>query len=208
MDEIRAFVEEAHNARVRTASHAQGTPGIKNALVAGIDSIEHGIYLDDECIDMMIEQGTCLVPTLAIVDAIVTHGREAGVMEGSVRKAERVQEAHIASFKKAFAAGVTCGLGTDYLSDPMSPMGANAIELEIYVDRVGLSPMEAIVCATGNNARVLGLEDELGTLEAGKLADLLVVDGDPLEDIGVLRDKGNLITVLKAGQPVPRLPMM
>jgi imidazolonepropionase-like amidohydrolase len=207
MDEIRAFVEEARNARVRTAAHAQGTQGIKNALIAGIDSIEHGFYLDDECIEMMVEQGACLVPTLAILDVIVTRGHEAGVMERSVRKAENVQEANIESFKKAFAAGVTCGLGTDYLGGPFTPMGANAIELEIYVDKVGLSPMDAIVCATRNNAQVMGLEKELGTLEAGKLADLLVVDGDPLEDIGVLRDKAKIETVLKAGKPVPRLPL-
>jgi imidazolonepropionase-like amidohydrolase len=205
-EEIRAFVEEARNARVRTAAHAQGTQGIKNAVQAGIDSIEHGMYLDDECIEMMLDNGTCLVPTLAIVDAIATHGREVGVMETSVRKAERVQEDHRESFQRAFAAGVTCGLGTDYLSDPMTPMGHNAVELEMYVERAGLSPMDAIVCATRNNATVLGLEGELGTVETGKLADLLVVEGDPLEDISILRDKANITTVLKAGNPVPRLP--
>jgi imidazolonepropionase-like amidohydrolase len=205
MDEIRAFVEEAKNAGVRTATHAQGTQGIKNAVLAGIDSVEHGIYLDDETIELMLERGTMLVPTLAIVDVIVTKGREVGVREASVLKAEQVQAVHIESFKKANQAGIICGLGTDYLSAPSSPHGENAVELDIYVNKIGLSAMETIVCATRNNARILGLEKELGTLEAGKQADLLVVDGDPLADITVLRDKARILTVLKAGQPVPRL---
>jgi imidazolonepropionase-like amidohydrolase len=206
MDEIRAFVEEAGNAGVRTGTHAQATQGIKNAVLAGVDNIDHGVYLDDEVIELMMERGTTLVPTLAVVDAIVTHGRKAGVFEASVRKAESVQAAHIASFKKAFAAGVLCGLGTDYLSDPTSPMGANADELVMYVDKVGLSPMDAIVCATRNNAIVLGLQDEIGTLEAAKQADLIVVDGDPLADISVLRDRDRILAVYKGGQAAPRMP--
>ena len=207
VDEIRALVKVARNARVRTAAHAQGLQGIKNALIAGIDSIEHGFYLDDECIEMMLDQGTYLVPTFAAFEAIIAHGRKAetGAKEQFVRKAEKAQEAHVESFKKAFNAGVTCGLGTDYPCDPFAPMGANAAELEIYVNKVGLSPMDTIVCATRNNAQVLGLEKELGTLEAGKLADLLVVDANPLDDIGVLRDKTKIDTVLKAGKPIPRL---
>ena len=206
MDEIRAFVEEAKNAGVRSGTHAQGTQGIKNAVLAGVDNVDHGIYLDDEAIALMVERGTTLVPTLAVLEAIVSHGRNEGVLETSVRKAESVQAAHIASFKKALAAGVVCGLGTDYLSDPKSPMGANADELVMYVNKVGLTPMEAIVCATRNNAIVLGLQDEIGTLEAGKQADLIVVDGDPLADISVLRDREKIVAVYKGGEAVPRMP--
>ncbi|MGB2956396.1 MAG: amidohydrolase family protein [Anaerolineales bacterium] len=209
LDEIRAFVEVAQNARVRTAAHAQGLQGIKNALIAGVDSIEHGFYLDDECIEMMLNQGTYLVPTFAAIEAIIAHGRksETATEEQYVRKAEKAQEAHVESFKKAFKAGVTCGLGSDYPCDPFAPMGTNAAELEIYVNKVGLSPMDTIVCATKNNAQVLGLERELGTLEVGKLADLLVVSGNPLDDISILRDKAKIDTVLKAGKPIPRLPL-
>lgn len=206
MEEILAFVEEARNAGLRTGSHAQGTRGIKNAVLAGVDNIEHGIYLDDEVIALMLQRGTTLVPTLAIVDSIVKNGRKAGVLESSVRKAESVQAAHIASFKKAYAAGVVCGSGTDYLGDPMSPMGANADELLIYVNQVGLSPMEAIVCATRNNAIVLGMQDRIGTLEPGKQADLIVVDGDPLADISVLRLREKILTVFKGGRVMPRMP--
>ncbi|NIV32347.1 MAG: amidohydrolase family protein [Anaerolineae bacterium] len=206
MDEIRAFVEEAKHAGVRTGTHAQGTQGIKNAVLAGVDNVDHGVYLDDEVIALMVERGTTLVPTMSVLEAIVRHGRQEGVLEASVRKAESVQSAHIASFKKALAAGVVCGLGTDYLSDPRSPMGANADELVNYVNKVGLSPMEAIVCATRNNALVLGLQDEIGTLEAGKQADLIIVEGDPLADISVLRDRKKIVEVYKGGKAVPRMP--
>jgi imidazolonepropionase-like amidohydrolase len=206
MDEIRAFVEEARNAGVRTGTHALATQGIKNAVLAGVDNVDHGAYLDDETIELMVERGTTLVPTLSIVDAIVTQGRKAGVLEASVRKAESAQAALFASFKRAFAAGIVCGLGTDYLSDPTSPMGANADELVMYVDRMGLSPMDALVCATRNNSIVLGLQNEIGTLEAGKQADLIVVDGDPLADISVLRDREKILTVYKGGQAAPRIP--
>jgi len=205
MEEIQAFVEEAGNASVKTATHAQGTQGIKNALLAGIDSIEHGFYLDDECIELMLKQGTYLVPTFAVAEAIASKVLEVGVMESSVRKARSIQEAQIKAFKKAYQAGVKCGLGTDYLSDPLSPMGGNAIELEMYVKKAGLSPMEAIVCATRNNAGLLGLGDQLGTLEAGKLADAIVVDGDPLQDVTLLKARERITHVFKRGLPVPRL---
>lgn len=205
LEEIRAFVEEAKNAEVLTSSHAQGTLGIKNALKCGIDSIEHGFFLDDECIELMLNNGAALIPTLAIVDAIATKGPQAGVKETSVEKARIAQKAHLASFTKAYRSGVLCGLGTDYLTDPMTPMGENAVELELYVKRAGLSPMEALVCATRNNAKILGLSEKTGTLEPGKWADFLVVDGDPSKDISVLRDKEKIVEVYKEGHRVPRL---
>jgi imidazolonepropionase-like amidohydrolase len=205
LEEIRAFVEEAANVGVRTSSHAQGTRGIKNALVGGVKVIEHGFWLDDECIDLMVKNNHYLVPTLAIVDTIVVNGAKIGVLPHSIQKAKFAQEAHLASFKKAYKAGVFCGLGTDYLTDPMSPMGENAVELEMYVKRAGLTPMQTIVCATKNNAEVLDMSDKIGTLEAGKLADVIVVDGDPLVDIAVLRNRKNILKIYKGGNEVPRL---
>ncbi|MBW2368908.1 MAG: amidohydrolase family protein, partial [Deltaproteobacteria bacterium] len=206
MEEVRAFSEEARNAEVKTTTHCHGAQGIKNAILGGIDCIEHGTLMDDECVELMVKHGTHLVPTFAIVDAIVTNGRKMGVMEGSVRKAEAVTKHHMNSFLSAYKAGVTCGLGTDYLSDPMSPHGENAVELDIYVNKAGLTPMETIVCATKNNAIILNLEKDLGTLEAGKLADVLVVNGNPLDDITLLRDKTRITEIYKEGTPVPRLP--
>ncbi len=204
LEEIRAFVEEAKNAEVLTSSHAQGTLGIKNALFCGIDCIEHGFYLDDECIELLLENKAALVPALAIVDAIAFKGPKAGVIESSVQKARVAQKAHLASFKKAYAAGVLCGLGTDYLTDPMTPMGENAVELELYVQKAGLSPMETLVCATKNNAKILGLEGRTGTLDPGCRADILVVDGDPSLDISVLRRRDKITSIYKEGKLVPR----
>ncbi|UCC38577.1 MAG: amidohydrolase family protein [Candidatus Aminicenantes bacterium] len=153
---------------------------------------------------MMIKQGTYLIPTLAILKAIIEGGTKAGVPETSLEKAKAVYDVHRKSFEMAWKAGVKVGLGTDYLSDPMSPMGENAVELKLYVE-AGRSPMEAIVAATKINSEVLGKEDELGTLEKGKLADLIVVNGDPLTDISILCDKSNIISVYKSGRKVPRL---
>jgi len=204
VEEIKAIVEEAHNAGVKVSSHAQGTKGIKNALLGGVDTIEHGIFLDDEAIEKMIKQNTYLIPTLAIAEAIITGGIEAGVPEVSLNKAREVQGINLASFVRAWKAGVKIGLGTDYMSDPMTPMGKNAVELELYV-KAGLSPMEAIVCATKNNSEALGINDTLGTLEAGRLADLIIVCGNPLNNIGLLKDKRNIMRVYKGGEMIQRL---
>ena len=205
IDEIKAFVAEAENVGFRTSTHAQGTRGIKNALTGGVKVIEHGFYLDDECLELMVKGNHYLVPTLAIVDAIVVHGPKVGVLPHSIHKAKIAQERHLESFKRGYKAGVVCGLGTDYLTDPMTPMGANAIELEMYVNRAGLTPMETIVCATKNNAEILDMGDQIGTLEPGKLADIIVVEGDPVQNIAVLADRKNILRIYKGGQEVPRL---
>jgi imidazolonepropionase-like amidohydrolase len=205
VDEIKAFVEEAENVGFRTSTHAQGTRGIMNALKGGVKVIEHGFYLDDECLEWMVKNEHYLVPTLSIVDAIVLHGSEAGVLPYSIHKAKIAQKEHLKSFQRAYKAGVLCGLGTDYLTDPLSPMGQNAVELEMYVKRAGLTPMQAIVCATRNNAEVLDMADKVGTLEPGKLADIVVVDGNPLSDISILRDKKKIFNVYKGGTEIPRL---
>jgi len=204
VEEIQAFVEEACNWGCRTAAHAQGTRGIKNALVAGVNSIEHGFYLDDECLDLMVKQNSFLVPALVVVDFIANKGLQAGILESSVNKARVAQKAHLESIQKAYDAGVTMGLGTDFLTGPTFPMGENAIELELYVKQIGMTPMETIVCATRNNAAVLDLAEKIGTLEPGKCADVLVVEGDPLEDIAILRDRKNILNVYKAGVEIPR----
>ena len=206
LEEIRAFTEEARNAGVKTASHCHGAQGAKNAIIGGIDCIEHGTMIDEECVELMIKHKVNLVPTFSIGFAVVTRGRELGVMEESVRKAEVVGKRHVENFLMAYRAGVTCGLGTDSLSDPMSPHGMSANELDIYVNKAGLSPMEAIVCATKNNAVILDREGEIGTLEAGKFADLIIVDGDPLADITILKDKERICAVYKDGVKVLRLP--
>ena len=206
LEEMQAFTEEARNWGVRTGAHAHATRGIKQALLAGVDRIEHGFYLDGECLDLMVKQNSFLVPTLVVVDFIAHKGIDAGIPEINVKKAQAHQKAHLESIKKAYQAGVTIGLGTDFIASQMFPMGNNAIELELYVKRVGMTPMETIVCATRNNATVLDLADTIGTLEPNKEADLLVVEGNPLEDITILKDKTKIVTIYKGGREVPRLP--
>ena len=207
VDEIKAITEEAHALGKKVAAHAQGNQGIKNALLGGVDTIEHGIYLDDEAVEMLLDREAFLIPTLAVVEAILVGGPKAGIREVSLKKARSIGEDHLKSFNLAWRAGVKIGLGTDYFLSPLvigEFMGNHAKELELYV-RAGLSPLEAIVCATGNNAQALGLADSLGTIEAGKRADILVVRGDPLADITILQDRANIETVYKAGRPAQRL---
>jgi len=196
-EEMRAAIEEAKKAGKITASHAQGLTGIKNAIRAGIGSIEHGIYLDQEACEMMIENDVYLVPTLSAPYWIVTKGREAGIPEYAVAKTERVIETHNASFRLALKMGVKIAMGTD-ASTPFNEHGKNSSELKLMVQE-GMTPMQAILAATKNGAELLGLSDQIGTVEPGKQADLLVIDGNPLEDIETI---DNVHLVFKGGKVV------
>ncbi len=197
-EELRGGVEEAHKAGRKTASHAQGNQGIKNALRAGIDSIEHGVFLDDEAIDLFLEKKAALVPTISAPFHILEKGIKAGVPAYAVEKTRKVKQIHIASARKAIRAGVTVVMGTD-AGTPFNGHGENMKELELLVG-LGLSPMQSIVAATGMAAEVLGWSDRVGTIEKGKLADLIVVEGDPLKDITILQKKEKIVAVMKEGQ--------
>ncbi|RGZ00986.1 amidohydrolase family protein [Clostridium sp. AM58-1XD] len=184
MEEMAAAVAEAHRADKRTASHAQGTTGIKNAVMAGIDSIEHGIYLDDEVIQMMLDRGTYLVPTLLAPLVIVEGGDQAGLPDFIMRKARLVLDVHRESFRKALKAGVKIAMGTD-AGTPLNRHDQSFRELELMVDN-GMTAMEAIVAATKTGAELLKVDDKYGTLEKGKMADLIVLSENPVENIGTL----------------------
>jgi imidazolonepropionase-like amidohydrolase len=177
-DELAVLVGEANAAGIPVMAHAQGANGIKAALRAGVRSIEHGIYLDDEAIALLLERGAFLVPTL-VAPLGVIEAAEAGaaIPEPQVRKAREVVEAHRDSVRRAIRAGVRVALGTDA---PISPHGANLRELEQLV-AVGMTPGQALVAATGAAADLCGVADWLGTVEVGKRADLVVVRGDPLD---------------------------
>ena len=186
-DEIRAIVNEAHRMGRRVAAHAQATQGIKNGILAGVDSIEHGIYLDEEACAWMRERNTTLVPTLAYFYRIATLGEGLGSPAYAVRKAKEVVEAHMKSFALAMRMGLTIGMGTDFEGSALFPHGENATEFELMVEG-GMAERDVIIAATSTNAAILGIERKVGTVEAGKLADLIAVPGDPLKDISRLRE--------------------
>ncbi len=183
-DELAMLVKEAANQGKSVMAHAQATEGIKNAIRAGIRSIEHGIYLDDEAIQMMLDNGTYLVPTL-IAPGGVRKAARAGVQisEASLRKAVEVEAAHRDSFRKAVEAGVRIAMGTD---SGVTPHGENLEELEA-MHALGMAKTDVLRSTTIVAAQLMGLDHLVGSLEPGKLADLVIVDGNPL-DFGGLRN--------------------
>lgn len=198
VEEIATAVYEAAAQEKRCMAHAQGSQGIKNALLAGVASIEHGVYLNDELIDLMLEKDVYLVPTLVAPVAVVEFAKEHPdiLPPMMAAKAIGVIEAHQRSFRLAVQAGVKVAMGTD---SGVGKHGENGRELVLMAEN-GMTPMQAIVASTANAARLLHLDENLGTLEVGKLADVVVVDGDVLEDISKIADPGKVKLVLKGGR--------
>jgi imidazolonepropionase-like amidohydrolase len=194
--ELAAGVEEAHKAFRVAAAHAQSTAGIKNAVRAGIDSIEHGVWLDDEAIQMMAERGTYLVATLTAPAVMAEGGTDAGIAPYAVQKSNLVLDDHIASFQAAVRAGVRVAMGTDQ-GTPLSRPGENAQEA-LRMARYGLSPAAAIMATTAWAADLVGLE--AGRLEARRLADVAVFNRDPLADVSVLADRTAIELVIAGGR--------
>ena len=193
-DELEQVAREAHNAGRRAACHAIGNEGIKNAIRAGIDSIEHGFYLDDEALELALDHGTFLVPTLIAVNQIVNNGKTGTMPDWVVEKAESESGHHRESFAAAVKSGMKIAAGTD-AGTPFNPHTYLAQELALMVE-YGLRPMDAIVAATSSAAENLGLAPQVGTLDVGRLADLIVVDGDPVADISAV---GRVRFVMKDG---------
>ncbi len=192
VDELEAVAREAHNAGKRATTHAIGGQGIKNAMKAGIDSIEHGFYLDDEALEMAVSQGTYLIPTLIAVNRIVDNGDS--IPEWVVKKARSESGHHRDSFVAAVKSGMKVAAGTD-AGTPFNTHADLASELETMVE-FGMSATNALVAATRNAAENLDMLHDIGTLEVGKLADLIVVRGDPTSDISATRD---VLLVCKEG---------
>ncbi|HYD69503.1 amidohydrolase family protein [Azospirillum sp.] len=198
-EEMNAGVHEAKRFRRKTASHAQGTQGILNAVRAGIDSIEHGIFMDERCLEEMLAAGTFLVPTIAAVKNILDHADQ-GIPAYVVDKARSVAERHQASFRMYQKAGGRIALGTD-AGTPFNTHGANARELAYMVDW-GMTPTEALVAGTSQGADLMGLDHRIGTIAEGLMADLLLVRGNPAADIEAAADRTNHVEVYKAGLPM------
>jgi imidazolonepropionase-like amidohydrolase len=198
-EETDALVDEAHRLGMKIAAHAHGTAGILTALKAGVDTIEHGSYLDEECVELMLERATYLVPTFAVSRRNLDP--EAGGLPDSeygLRQGREIQDIHRQSFTRAYQAGVKIACGTDFIGVPPMQHGLNALELECLVE-AGMSPMEAIVAATSSAADAIGLGEKTGSVAAGKWADIVAVEGNPLDGIGLLSD---IAFVMKAGEVV------
>jgi imidazolonepropionase-like amidohydrolase len=199
IDEMRAIVEEARAAGIKgTLAHAEGTAGIKNALRAGITSIEHGDLIDDEGIDLMLERDVPLIPTFNINFALMDTERVARgeVPPWAIEKMTYLFERQQHNFRRAVERGVRIVMGTDSFNGMYPPA-----ELA-YLAEFGLGPFRAIQASTIEAARLLGLEDEIGTLEAGKQADLIAVSGDPLAEPELWRDPARIVFVMQAGRVV------
>ena len=200
--EIAVAVEEAAAQGKRVMSHAMSAAGIKNALRAGVTSIEHGCLLDEEAIALMKERDAWLVPTLVAPRDVVAAASEGRTIpEPMVDKARNISTRHMESFRAAVDAGVNIAMGTD---SAVGPHGGNLRELALMVEG-GMSPLAAITASTQASARLLHRDSEIGTLEPGKRADLVVVRGDPLARIGLLAAPDRVALVLKGGVRVKDL---
>jgi imidazolonepropionase-like amidohydrolase len=197
-EEMKAAADTAHNHGLKIMGHCRATQGIKNALRAGYDTLEHGTYMDDESMEMLLARKTPVVPALQFEWASIEHGREFGMPQSVIDQHKETLEAGAESARRIQKAGGTLGMGGDY-GFAWTPHGTYAKELTFFVKSVGFSPLETIVCATRNGARIMGRADEIGTLEAEKLADVLVVDGDVLADISILEDRARFIAVMQGG---------
>jgi imidazolonepropionase-like amidohydrolase len=192
-DEIRAAVEEAEARGTHVAAHAHGAEGAKRAIRAGVRSIEHGCLIDDETIDLMVERGTYLVCDMFDGDWMIQEGPRLGYSDEVMGKTEMTNDVQRENFAKAVKAGVRIAFGTD---SGIYPHGMNARNLAFHV-RFGQTPMEAIVSATQTSAELLGWDDRVGSISPGRYADLIAVNGDPLDDVTVLED---VPFVMKGGE--------
>jgi imidazolonepropionase-like amidohydrolase len=204
LEEIKAIVDEARAAGRFVHAHAQGTEGIKNAILGGVKVIAHAIYIDEECSALAKDLDVVVVPTLSIVDRILAIGSKIGIPEWGLKKAEEANKAHISNIRKAYKLGVKIATGTDFCGGPLR-MGDNALEIKLLVEKVGMEPKEALIAATRVAAEAVGLKDKVGTIEKGKIADLIAVSGNPLSNLDILMSKDNIKLVIKEGKIIKKL---
>jgi imidazolonepropionase-like amidohydrolase len=194
-EELKAIVETAHGLGRKVAAHAHAAAGIKNAVLAGVDSIEHGSYIDDALIQLMKERGTYLVPTVYLEDWILENMQSLAWTPNTMEKAKTVIPIARKNVSYAFRSGVKVAFGTDA---GVYPHGLNGHEFSKMV-KMGLAPLQAIRAGTVNAADLLGWADKVGTLEPGKWADIIAVDGDPIQDVTTLE---RVKFVMKGGEVI------
>ena len=197
-EEMHAVVESAHNHGLKVTGHCRANEGIKNALRAGYDTLEHGTFMDDEALDLLMERNTPVVPALYFELASIEHGPDVGMPQNVIDGHRETLEGGAESARRILDVGGRLGMGGDY-GFAWNPHGDYAKELSFFVDYVGLDPLVVIKCATQTGAEIMGRADEFGTLTVGKLADVLVVDGDVLQDMSLLQDRSRFITVMQGG---------
>lgn len=197
-DEMNAVVATAHNHGLKVTGHCRATEGIRNALKAGYDAVEHGTFMDQECLELLLSRDVPVVPALYFEKASIERGPEFGMSRRVIDGHRETLEGGIESAKMILRAGGCLGMGGDY-GFAWNPHGDYAKELTFFVKDVGFSPLEVLTCATRNGAKILGRSAELGTLEAGKLADVLIVKGNLLSDISLLEKRSNIVAVFQGG---------
>lgn len=205
IDEIRAIVEEAKHVGSYVASHAQGTEGINNALKAGVKTIEHAIYPDEETVKLGKEKDAVFILTLTIAKTIAEVGEKAGYPKWAVEKAVQAMNDYIKNIRFLVSNGVKIGLGTDFFGSKLTKMGTNAKELVTLVKDAKLEPWLVLEAATINNAKACGLEGKTGTIKEGYFADLIVTKENPVEKIETLLDTSNITFVMKEGKIYKKL---
>lgn len=195
-EEMNAVVETAHNHRLKVTGHCRATEGIKNALRAGYDALEHATFMDQEALELMLSRDVPAVPALYFEKASIERGPEFGMSSRVIDGHKETLEGGMKSARMILEAGGCLGMGGDY-GFAWNPHGDYARELTFFVTDVGFSPAQVLTCATRNGAKILGRENELGTLQAGKLADVLVVSGNLLKDISLLENRSNIRAVFQ-----------
>ncbi|MDX2038994.1 MAG: amidohydrolase family protein [Isosphaeraceae bacterium] len=197
-EEMHAVVATAHNHGLKVTGHCRATQGIKNALRAGYDTIEHGTFMDQEALDLLLARDVACVPALYFEQASIVDGPAFGLGPRVIEGHQETLEGGAESARMILRAGGRLGMGGDY-GFAWNPHGTYAKELTFFVEYVGFTPLQVITCATKTGAEIMGRAAEIGTLEVGKLADVLVVDGDVLSKISVLEDRSRFVAVMQGG---------
>ena len=198
LDELSAAVDEAKRAGRKVAAHAHGASGMKNAIHAGVHSIEHATLMDEEAAGLFEKHAVYMVPTLSALATTGACRRGCGIPDDALDKAKAMTKRHQTSSRQAHQRGLLIAMGTD-AGTPFNYHGDNAQELERMV-AYGMSPMEAILTSTSAAARLIGIDDQVGTIEPGKQADIVLIEGNPLKKIDLLRDRSRIVGVMKAGR--------
>ena len=199
LEELKAIVDEARAANRWVHAHAEGKVGIVNAARAGVKVVAHCDLMDEEAAEEVLKAGATCVPTFAIDYALLREGQRLGVPEWGMKKIAELADIHVENIRRAHRMGVRLATGTDF-SGGVGRHGENAEEVALFVEKVGMTPQDALIAATRNAAYAAGLEGRAGVIAKGALADIIAVDGDPLENVRALTDRSKVKLVIRGGE--------